>query len=655
MLDDLLIDDGPPWSSGGLSQAASPDRRPGAGDEVWQAVANTTDAHVAILDRRGRILAVNDAWRSFGRANGATSDHVGDSYLRVCDEADDPIATEVVAALRAMLSGDREGFDMVYPCHAPWEQRWFRVRARWAEDPRPLIVVSHRCVTDLHLSAVAARRRGFVLDAVNLAVVTTDVRGVILTWNPAATRLFGWTWDESAGRPFQELLAPGLPPGALGEVGEDGWERDLTLVRRDGSVVPAYVQARLMRDHDGQDDMIVLTFLDITRRVESARALERARNHLLAVTDSMGEGMYTLDLEGRLTFMNRAAQQLLGWTFDELAGQVMHDIIQPSPPPTAADAPRQRPIARATDDGEAVRCEDDLFLRADGTPLPVAYTATPLQTEAGAEGCVVVFEDITERKAEAERLLVKAEKLEWVRRIREALDRDLFELYAQPVARLADDAIVQHELLLRMHDAAHDGGVISPHRFLPIAEELGFVREIDRWVIDRAAALAAEGRTVHVNISALSVGEPWLMPHIGRAIERHGLDPSSMVFEITETALVQDERESRRFAERLHELGCRVALDDFGAGYSGFRYLKQLPLDYLKIDIEFVRDLAENPASRSVIEAVVSLARKFHLQTVAEGVEDAATYALVRELGVDYAQGYHIGRPASIEPLAEAA
>ncbi len=123
-----------------------------------------------------------------------------------------------------------------------------------------------------------------------------------------------------------------------------------------------------------------------------------------------------------------------------------------------------------------------------------------------------------------------------------------------------------------------------------------------------------------------------------------------MVFEITETALLQDEKRARHFVTQLHDMGCKVALDDFGTGYGGFTYLKQLPIDYLKIDIEFVRDLTSNPASRNVVEAIVKLARDFGIKTVAEGVEDKATLSLLRDLGVDQAQGFHISRPAPIEP-----
>jgi EAL domain-containing protein (putative c-di-GMP-specific phosphodiesterase class I) len=154
---------------------------------------------------------------------------------------------------------------------------------------------------------------------------------------------------------------------------------------------------------------------------------------------------------------------------------------------------------------------------------------------------------------------------------------------------------------------------------------------------------------VELNVSAASIGDRRLIPHIESAIRSHGADPAMLVFEITETALVGDEREGRQFVERMHELGCKVALDDFGTGYGGFTYLKQLPIDFLKIDIEFVRDLVTNEASRNVVEAIVTLAQRFGLKTVGEGVEDSDILQLLSELGVDYAQGYQIGRPAPLE------
>jgi EAL domain-containing protein (putative c-di-GMP-specific phosphodiesterase class I) len=200
-----------------------------------------------------------------------------------------------------------------------------------------------------------------------------------------------------------------------------------------------------------------------------------------------------------------------------------------------------------------------------------------------------------------------------------------------------------HELLLRMLDA--DGQVVPPGDFLPVAEQYALISEIDRWVIKRATQLAGNGCPVELNISARSVGDAAVLEHIERCIDQCAVPPGLLVFEITETAIVQGEDAARTFAERLHALGCKVALDDFGTGYGTLSDLKQIPLDYLKLDIEFVRDLVSNRASRHVVQAVVALARDFGLQTVAEGVEDAETLRLLARLGVDFAQGFHIARP----------
>ena len=164
-------------------------------------------------------------------------------------------------------------------------------------------------------------------------------------------------------------------------------------------------------------------------------------------------------------------------------------------------------------------------------------------------------------------------------------------------------------------------------------------------MIKRATQLAGEGCPVQLNVSARSVCDPDVLEHIERSIEQCAVAPGLLVFEITETAIVEDEQAARTFAERVQALGCKVALDDFGTGYGSLTYLKQIPVDFLKIDIEFVRDLARNSASRHVVQALVALAKDFGVQTVGEGVEDAETLELLAELGVDYAQGFHIARP----------
>lgn len=254
---------------------------------------------------------------------------------------------------------------------------------------------------------------------------------------------------------------------------------------------------------------------------------------------------------------------------------------------------------------------------------------------------------LSERKARQESVEHSVEEHALVKRIEDALAQERLLLYAQPIVDLGTLEVVQRELLLRVREL--DGSVVGPGSYLPVAERCGLIGGIDRWVIRRGTEIAATGCPVQVNVSAHSISDRTVLSHIESCIEQTGADPTLLVFEITETALVRDEGAARAFAERLHSLGCKLALDDFGTGYGAFTFLKQLPIDYLKIDVEFVSDLASNTASRHVVQAVVALARAFSLQTVGEGVEDAETLTLLRELGVDYAQGYHIARPAPLD------
>jgi diguanylate cyclase (GGDEF)-like protein/PAS domain S-box-containing protein len=250
-------------------------------------------------------------------------------------------------------------------------------------------------------------------------------------------------------------------------------------------------------------------------------------------------------------------------------------------------------------------------------------------------------------------------RLEWVERIRAALDEDRLVLHAQPVIETATGRVAQHELLVRMVDV--HGDLIGPSSFLAIAERFGLIRELDHRVVTRAIRMLGEHRaagrcpTVEINISGHSLGDSQLAAHIGRELRATGVSATQLIFEVTETTAVGNITAARAFARRLGELGCRFALDDFGAGFGSFYYLKHLPFDFIKIDGEFVRNCATDPNDRLVIAAVVQLARGMGKRTIGEFVSDHATLVALRELGVDYAQGFHLGRPAPLETWLEGA
>jgi PAS domain S-box-containing protein len=354
--------------------------------------------------------------------------------------------------------------------------------------------------------------------------------------------------------------------------------------------------------------------------------------------------------DGHVTYMNQAAETLLGWSQGELGGRSLHDAIHyqhnDGSPYLAVDCP----LVDVLRTGLVIRVEDDTFTRRDGRLLPVSYSAAPIATEVAVSGVVVVFSDVSARRATEQHRERERETMNWVGRVRDALDEDRFVLYAQPIIDLRTREVVMHELLLRMID--RDGAIIAPGRFLPAAEQYGLIEDIDRWVLAQAIKLAARGQKVHFNISGKSLGSRDLIGDLVRGLRDTGADPALLVWEITETALVNDETLAEAFVHELSELGCEIALDDFGIGYGGFAYLKRLPVTVIKIDIQFVRDLIENPQNQHVVKAIVNLAHGFERQTIAEGVEDQAALDLLEQYGVDFAQGYAIGRPTPLTSLS---
>jgi PAS domain S-box-containing protein len=392
---------------------------------------------------------------------------------------------------------------------------------------------------------------------------------------------------------------------------------------------------------DGQIIGVGNVVFDITERREA----EEFRKVVMA---NMAEGLYALDADGLVTYMNRAASKMLGWAEDELRGKPMHEAVHFQRADGSAFAVEDCPLRKVRTEGRSARIDDDAFTRRDGSIFPVAYSSAPLGGGTGNQGVVVVFRDITDEKNDQASVQRELAALSWVGRIRDAIDENRLVLYSQPIVSLTGGRPTE-ELLLRM--IGRDGEIIQPGSFLPVAEKFGLIIEIDRWVVTEAIRIAASSqRAIEVNLSAKSIGTSDLLPLIEHQIREHGADPANLVFEITETALMRDLTAGQAFAHGLAEIGCGVALDDFGTGYGSFTYLKTLPITYLKIDIEFVRDLVTNQANRHVVKAIVSLAKAFGLRTIAEGIEDEETLTLLRAEGVDFGQGFHLGRPAPVTP-----
>ena len=245
-----------------------------------------------------------------------------------------------------------------------------------------------------------------------------------------------------------------------------------------------------------------------------------------------------------------------------------------------------------------------------------------------------------------------ANEVSWGRRLKKALEHEHFCLYAQPIVAVGEDrharAPRRAELLLRMQEPG--AGVIAPNLFVPAAERYGLMTAIDRWVIRTAfRVLARTERKLFdeyaINLSGASVGDERFLAYVREQFEESGVAPDLICFEITETAAIANLASAARFMRELNALGCRFALDDFGAGMSSFGYLKHLPVEYLKIDGSFVMDILHDPVSREMVAAINEMGHSMKCRTIAEYVESDGILKTLGELGVDFAQGFHIGRP----------
>ncbi|MEV0006033.1 EAL domain-containing protein [Micromonospora sp. NPDC050980] len=234
-------------------------------------------------------------------------------------------------------------------------------------------------------------------------------------------------------------------------------------------------------------------------------------------------------------------------------------------------------------------------------------------------------------------------------RIHRVVSANRFALYAQPIVDLQLNQVTRHEILLRVR--SDTGEPVAPWAFLDMAERVGEILTVDKWVVDHALELIGRGaQTSHyqVNISGRSLADPGLLTFVTEAIDRHGVKPECLTFEITETALIENRNEALAFATGIRKVGCHLALDDFGTGYSTLTHLKQLPVDLVKIDGTFIVDLCRSPASQAVVSMLVKLCHTLGIRVAAEYVQDEKTIELLRDRGVDFAQGYRTGRPEPI-------
>lgn len=520
--------------------------------------------------------------------------------------------------------------------------------------------------------------------------------------NAAFMRLLGaFSESEILGRDFRALTHPEDAPAELALVhrlldGEiDSYDMELRHVRPDGIAVPVLVSVSLARDGQGRPQQYIVQAQDLSERERHTgrlrhlsdrdpltglpnrrRFVQEVARQLAHVKRYGGPSTFVmLDLEElaycRQSFGPSIANELL-----RLVCDAAHRSVR-SPDLLARVGDNQLGVLLpATDEELAHRMAQQLvalvgcqLLHASGRDIGLSATASvmalktgpalgeedllisaELAVEEGSEGAARVSRGTVARPA-PERVMLST----WLGRIRHALDRGSFVLHYQPIVALDTGEISHYEALVRLDDRP-DGRLVAPGRFLAAAERYGMIGDIDRVVISQVMALMNDpatpaGLRVAVNLSARSTNDEGMLAYIADQIERHSVDPARLIVEITETAAISDMEHAKSFCDAVERLGCAVALDDFGAGFGSFYYVKHLPFSYLKIDGDFISTLTKSPADKLVVKALVDIARGMGKQTIAEFVGDQPTMVLLRDFGVDYAQGYEVGEP---RPSAEA-
>ena len=470
-------------------------------------------------------------------------------------------------------------------------------------------------------------------------VISVDAEGIVLDWNRAARRTFGYTADEAIGRELADLIVPepfrdayhrGLARASDGPL--IGARTELLACTSRGSTIPVEVTV-------SQVSTTPPIFTGFVRDISDRKRRDEENERLASIVRFSEDAMLTADADGRITAWNHGAESLYGYTAEEALGHTITSLLVP--PERQAE---MRKVSAKVRDGEPVAIETQRYDR-DGNLIDIGLRVLPMRDHTGnIIGSSSTAHDITDRRLREERVRRDREGREWRERVEEAMSDGRLSFWAQPVVEPRSHQVDHHELLLRME---LDGEIITPNHFLPHAERSELITEIDRWAVRHGAELARR-MPVAINLSAKSLGDPRLLHEIEEALA----DPRiarRVTFEITETAAAQNLSRAHELVTALTTLGCGVALDDFGTGYGSFTYLKHLPVTELKIDIQFVRGLLDDPANQRVVRSLVDVAGNFDMRTVAEGVEDEATLELLRTFGVDLVQGYHLGRPAPLK------
>jgi diguanylate cyclase (GGDEF)-like protein/PAS domain S-box-containing protein len=596
--------------------------------------------------------------------------------------------------------------------HATGEWRWVISRAKAKVDGKGRLlrlVGVELDITERKLYEEALFREKesaqITLQSIGDGVITTDAKGVIDYVNPVAEALTGWRLEDAQARAIEEIFRafheetcePLENPLAVAirRTRSIKSVRPMLLIRRDGNEIYVESTASPIRDGSGAVSGGVLVFHDVSEARELNRRLSYHASHDVltglvnrrefenrmeralksAKARETAYALCVLDLDQfkivNDTCGHSAGDALLGqvggllkskvrWrdTLARLGGDEFAILLESC---TLDEAMRTAEALREVVRNFKFTWEERTFrlgasigvvpISADNADVASVLSAADSACQAAKEAGRNRVHSFEENDID---LMRRRREMQWAARINNALEEGRFELFRQTILPLqTDDPGSHYELLLRMRDEA--GKIVSPDNFMAAAERYGIMPSIDRWVIENAfrwlvseADERAKLTMCSINLSGQSLGDDKFLPDVIEQFNRSGLDATKICFEITETVAIKNFAQANRFIQVLRELGCKFALDDFGTGMSSFGYLKNFPVDYLKIDGSFVKSMLHDPIDREMVRSINEIGHLTGKKTIAEFAENQEIITLLQSLGIDYAQGYGVSQPQRV-------
>jgi diguanylate cyclase (GGDEF)-like protein/PAS domain S-box-containing protein len=579
-------------------------------------------------------------------------------------------------------------------------------------QPPSAVVVSFTDISDRqHLEAVLFHEKELAqvtLHSIGDGVITTDVAGHIEYLNPTAEALTGWSQAEAKGLLLRDIFtllhedtrAPVSNPVdlALAENCTVYLQPDTVLIDRNGRELAIDDSAAPIHNRQGQTVGAVLVFKDVTQAWQLSRHVSWQAKH-----DSLTGLINRREFEQRLGEAHQSVQarqehHVLCYldldqfkiVNDTCGHHVGDELLRQVANLFQSRIRKTDILARLGGDEFGVllhhcHLEEALWVANtlrealqtfrfvwQGSTFTVGVSIGLVAIDGQIDGLeqLLIAADsacyaakrggrnrVHTYHADDATLMLQQREMRWATRLTEALEANRFCLFAQPIVATAAGAgpATHYEVLLRLRDET--GALVPPAMFLPAAEVYGLMVSIDRWVITtlfqhwHQVQSVVSPRLYAINLSGASINDDQMIDFLRHSLDRYGVPANQVCFEITETMAITNLAKANQFVQQLHAMGCRFALDDFGSGMSSFSYLKHLPVDYLKIDGSFVKDMLTNPVDEAMVEAINRIGQVMGIQTIAEYVENSAILDRLAAMGVDFAQGYGIAKPMPLIPI----